>query len=520
MAPPNNDVTTPPANADAQTHAKEERVHYWYPDKDPDATHVRVNIRKGLDHKLRKVMWGLAPVVVPVLALLKYTGAKSLNDLYVDLRAKSYTIAQQYAAYTPDYLLLSAIALLVLSAIVIVFLYNRGRPQPVYMVDFATWQPRKEWEKSMAWFCNRVNNPALHTPESIDFMHRICERSGLGDATAWPPTQDVESEYSMKNGRIENETILGDVAAEIFAKTGIKPQQIDILVVNCSLFNPTPSSASMIINKFKMRSNITSFNLGGMGCSAGVIAVDLARQLLQTHKHSYALVLSMETISTNLYNGNDRSKLVQNCIFRSGGAGVLLTNRTDVRAKYALGACVRVCTAADDAGYGAIFESQDDKGVRGVSLVSAKYLLPAVGDALRKNMTILGPRVLPYSEQLKYALTQVARKVVGKRIPAYTPNFRKAFQHFCIHAGGKAVIDGMEKNLGLTPHDIEPARATLYRMGNTSSSSIWYELNYIERARGVKKGDKVWQLAFGAGIKCNSCVWHALRNIPKIDRKE
>lgn len=57
--------------------------------------------------------------------------------------------------------------------------------------------------------------------------------------------------------------------------------QIDILVVNCSLFNPTPSLSAMIINHFKMRSNIVSYNLGGMGCSAGVIAISLAKELLQ-----------------------------------------------------------------------------------------------------------------------------------------------------------------------------------------------------------------------------------------------
>lgn len=37
----------------------------------------------------------------------------------------------------------------------------------------------------------------------------------------------------------------------------------------------------MIINHFKMRSNIVSYNLAGMGCSAGVIAINLAKELLQ-----------------------------------------------------------------------------------------------------------------------------------------------------------------------------------------------------------------------------------------------
>lgn len=57
--------------------------------------------------------------------------------------------------------------------------------------------------------------------------------------------------------------------------------QIDILIVNCSIFCPTPSLSAMVINHFKMRSNIVSYNLGGMGCSAGLLSISLAQELLQ-----------------------------------------------------------------------------------------------------------------------------------------------------------------------------------------------------------------------------------------------
>jgi FAE1/Type III polyketide synthase-like protein len=37
----------------------------------------------------------------------------------------------------------------------------------------------------------------------------------------------------------------------------------------------------VLVNHFKMRSDVVSYNLGGMGCSAGVIAIGLADKLLQ-----------------------------------------------------------------------------------------------------------------------------------------------------------------------------------------------------------------------------------------------
>lgn len=122
------------------------------------------------------------------------------------------------------------------------------------------------------------------TQESLDFQNRLLERSGLGEETYLPPALMKENpEINMNTAREEAELVLYTVVQDVLDKTGVKPKDIGILVVNCSLFNPTPSLSAMIINKFKMRSDILSYNLAGMGCSAGVIAVDLARELLQVN---------------------------------------------------------------------------------------------------------------------------------------------------------------------------------------------------------------------------------------------
>ena len=147
----------------------------------------------------------------------------------------------------------------------------------------------------------------------------------------------------------------------------------------------------------------------------------------------------------------------------------------------------------------------------GVAL--SKDLMAIAGETLKTNITTLGPLVLPLSEQLLFFSTLVARKVFNMKVKPYIPDFKLAFDHFCIHAGGRAVIDELEKNLQLTPEHCEPSRMTLHRFGNTSSSSIWYELAYVEAKGRMRKGNRVWQIAFGSGFKCNSAVWQALRTI-------
>ncbi|KAF2609041.1 hypothetical protein F2Q68_00046255 [Brassica cretica] len=61
-------------------------------------------------------------------------------------------------------------------------------------------------------------------------------------------------------------------------------------------------------------------------------------------------------------------------------------------------------------------------------------------------------------------------------------------------------LEGVEKHLKLENEDGEASRSTLYRYGNTSSSSVWYELRYLEAKGRMKKGDRVWQIGFGSGF--------------------
>ncbi len=65
-------------------------------------------------------------------------------------------------------------------------------------------------------------------------------------------------------------------------------------------------------------------------------------------------------------------------------------------------------------------------------------------------------------------------QVLGlRKLRPYIPDFKLAFEHFCIHTGGRGVIDAIEKQLELSLANVAPSRETLFRYGNTSSSSIW-----------------------------------------------
>lgn len=397
--------------------------------------------------------------------------------------------------------------------LLVITAYFATRPRPVYLVDFVCYRPSDERKVSKEYFINNSGLIGLFTPESLEFQRKILERSGLGQETYFPPAvTNMPPNPCLKEARMEGEVVMFGALDELFKRTEVNLREVGILIVNCSAFCPVPSLTTMIINRYKLRGNILAYNLAGMGCSAGVIAADMAKRLLKVHANTYAVVMSTENITLNWYRGNEKNMLVSNCIFRMGGAALLLSNRhgDKKRAKYELLQSVRTHKAAEDKCFFCVQQVEDPTGILGVTL--SKELMSVAGSALRTNITTLGPLVLPYYEQSMFLLTLIAKRVLKLSVEPYVPNFKKAFQHFCIHAGGRAVLDEVEKSLGLPEWLMEPNRMTLYRFGNTSSSSLWYELAYLEAKGRIKANDRIWQIGFGSGFKCNSAVWRALRD--------
>ena len=124
-------------------------------------------------------------------------------------------------------------------------LYLLLRPRPVYLVDYACFRTRPNCRVPFATFLEHAKLVTFVEGASIDersvrFMTRLLERSGLGEETCLPPAHHYIPPYrNMEASRAEVELVIFSAIDDLLAKTGMSPQDIDILVVNCSLFVPT-----------------------------------------------------------------------------------------------------------------------------------------------------------------------------------------------------------------------------------------------------------------------------------------
>ncbi|KAH0707597.1 hypothetical protein KY290_010086 [Solanum tuberosum] len=355
-------------------------------------------------------------------------------------------------------------------------------------------------------------------------MRNIYLKSGLGDETYGPPFifEDDDGDNNNNNNNNTNnvptlksanqearEGVFSSID-ELLGKTLIDPQSIDVVIVTCGGFSPSPSLSSLIVNRYNLRSDVTTYNLSGMGCSSGVLSIDFAARVLRgSRKVQNALVVITESITLNWYHGENRSMLVTNCIFRVGCAAAIMSNNPKLfkRAKMELVHSLRTHHGADDSSYRAAIQEEDEKGNTGISLT--KDLVRVAGVNLRQHIKILAPRVLPLTQITNYIYSMIISTILPQsKFKPMVPDFTTAFEHMCIHTGGKAVIEQVSRVLKLSDEVTEAAKMTLNRFGNTSSSLVFYELAYFEAQKGkVKKGDKMWMIAFGTGFKVGSLVW-------------
>ncbi|XP_061987399.1 3-ketoacyl-CoA synthase 3-like [Populus nigra] len=403
---------------------------------------------------------------------------------------------------------------------------DRKRDRECYILDYECHKPtddRKLDTEFSGQVIRRNKNLGLN---EYKFLLRAIVSSGIGEQTYGPRIifNGQEENPTLQDLISEMEEFFHDSIGKLLARSGIAPKEIDVLVVNVSMQSVVPSLPAMIINHYKLREDVKVFNLTGMGCSASLISVNIVQNIFKTYKNAYALVVTSESLSPNWYAGSDRSMILANCLFRSGGCAMLLTNKRALkhRAMLKLKCLVRTHHGARDESYDCCHQREDDQGRSGIHLDKS---LPKVATrALVDNLREITPKILPVRELLRFMVVSFIRKYwkywshrstkgAAGSSPKPVINFKTGVDHFCIHTGGKAVIDGIGVSLDLTEHDLEPARMTLHRFGNTSASSLWYVLAYMEAKRRLKKGDRVLMMSFGAGFKCNSCLWEVLRDL-------
>ena len=114
-----------------------------------------------------------------------------------------------------------------------------------YLVDFYCFRPPNRLQTTSDEVRRGVRATGRYNKASIDFMDKVLDISGLGEQTFLPDAvrdgRDKPVEVTMAGARAETEMVLFSVVEHVLARNGLKPTDVDALIVNCTSFNPVPS---------------------------------------------------------------------------------------------------------------------------------------------------------------------------------------------------------------------------------------------------------------------------------------
>jgi predicted naringenin-chalcone synthase len=201
--------------------------------------------------------------------------------------------------------------------------------------------------------------------------------------------------------------------------------------------------------------------IGFMGCYAAAAALRSAHHIVRSEPDARVLTVTVELSSLHLQFADSLEPLLAELQFGDGAAAALVT--------------------AEPLGFGMVAPftatlPQSDSLIRwtigdaGFEMVLSGEVPGRIGAALQDE--------------------GVRRRVLGDWAPGEV-------DAWAVHAGGRSILDAVERGIGLEPDSLAASRKVLADYGNMSSSTLMFVLRDLLQEPQARKGVAI---AFGPGL--------------------
>lgn len=235
----------------------------------------------------------------------------------------------------------------------------------------------------------------------------------------------------------------------------------------------TPGLSALIIRELGIDRHCSRTDIVGMGCNAGLNALNMVSSWSLAHPGELAVMLCTEACSAAYVFDSTMRTAVVNSLFGDGAAALAVLARPGAG-------------SLGGAGHPRI-------------LKFASCMIPEALDAMRYDWDRAQNRFSFFLDpQVPYAVGAHAELVVD-RLLAGTGLLRRDITHWLVHSGGKKVVDAVMVNLGLTGHDVRHTTGVLRDYGNLSSGSFLFSYERLQQERVTAPGDYGVLMTMGPG---------------------
>ena len=321
----------------------------------------------------------------------------------------------------------------------------------------------------------KMFGPTMPNPRSAKLLQRVARLTGIerrhlaaldyvGDGVATPLYQP--SNVQPRGPGMDARTaVFLDAAAPLVEKSlgAFSHEQLShvgaLITVTCT-HAASPGLEQPIFECSPVPHSAQRWNLGFMGCSAGLAALRLVRGAASENARS-SLILACELSSLHFQYTDELDQLTANLLFADGCAAVLLSNkRTPVRVVDC--ACLTLPAAATQMTWFA--------GNHGLQLTLSQDLPDTLAAHIR-------PAIESFLARSHTPLDQI--------------------DHWVVHPGGPQILDSIEQSMKLAPEALRWSRDILRRYGNMSSPTVFFILRELLQAQQT---GRVLMAAFGPGL--------------------
>jgi len=277
----------------------------------------------------------------------------------------------------------------------------------------------------------------------------------------------IKERRILKGKNMGTSVMAARAIEDLFAKTGTKPEEIDLVI--CGTSTPDhifPSCASMAAEKVGIK-NALAFDLQA-ACSGFIVSLETAASFIESGKYKKVLVLGAEKMSS-VTDYTDRTTAP---LF-GDGAGVVLLEPT-----------------TEDFGIIDSILYTDGVGMKHLQLKAGGSSLPASHETVDKHQHAV------YQEGayvFKHAVVDMAE--VSAEIMEKNELSKDDIAWLIPHQANLRIIDAVVNRTGV---EYEKVIINIERYGNTSAASI--PICMWESEKNFKKGDNIILTAFGAGF--------------------
>ncbi len=216
----------------------------------------------------------------------------------------------------------------------------------------------------------------------------------------------------------------------------------------------------------------TSVNF--MGCYAAIHAIKMADMICNGAKNAHVIIVCVELCTLHFQKEFNLDNAASSLLFGDGAAAILISNNSSNKSVLKLKG----------------FHSHIDfKGKNDMSWkLSSKGFL----------MTLSS-----YVPQLIQA--DIAG-LVAAALQHHEVEI-KDISHWCLHPGGKAILDAIQKQMQLSEDDMAFSKSVLANYGNMSSSTILFVLkDMMEALESDNKTANIFGVAFGPGLTMETFI--------------